>query len=394
VLKAGLIGCGGRGTGAAANFLDAGPNLQITALGDIFQDKIDNCREQLKKEKNVEIPDDKCFVGFDSYQKVLDSGVDLVLLCTPPHFRPAHIEAAVNAGKHIFLEKPCAVDPVGARSVLVSVEKAKQKGLCMVSGTIYRVSKDYMETKRRVMNGEIGEIVSAHVIRNGGSLWVRKRQPQWTDMEYMLRNWGNFNWLSGDHIVEQFIHQIDLMNWYLGKNPVKAIGWGGRQRRVSGDQYDFFSIEYIYDNGMHTHCAARQISGCSNLTKVQIVGTEGFADAKGALYNLKGEEIWKYPKPEEADPDQTWAVKDPFVQEHINLVTGIRTGNVVNDAEAQVMSTLVTIMGRESAYTGKDVTWEELMNSDMRLGPTTYEFGPVPGIPETIPVIGNEPNLT
>jgi len=394
VLKAGLIGCGGRGTGAAANFLDAGPNLQITALGDIFQDKIDNCREQLKKEKNVEVPDDKCFVGFDSYQKVIDSGVDLVLLCTPPHFRPAHIEAAVNAGKHIFLEKPCAVDPVGARSVLVSVEKAKQKGLCMVSGTIYRVSKDYMETKRRVMNGEIGEIVSAHVIRNGGSLWVRKRQPQWTDMEYMLRNWGNFNWLSGDHIVEQFIHQVDLMNWYLGKNPLKAIGWGGRQRRVSGDQYDFFSIEYIYDNGMHTHCAARQISGCSNLTQVRIVGTEGFADANGTLYNLKGEEIWKYPKPEEADPDQTWAVKDPFVQEHINLVTGIRTGNVVNDAEAQVMSTLVTIMGRESAYTGKDVTWEELMNSDMRLGPTTYEFGPVPGIPETIPVIGNEPNLT
>ncbi len=394
VLKAGLIGCGGRGTGAAANFLDAGPNLQIVALGDVFQDKIDNCRAQLKKEKNVEVPDDKCFVGFDSYQKVIDSGVDLVLLCTPPHFRPAHIEAAVNADKHIFLEKPCAVDPVGARSVLVSVEKAKQKGLCMVSGTIYRVSKDYMETKRRVMNGEIGEIVSAHVIRNGGSLWVRKRQPQWTDMEYMLRNWGNFNWLSGDHIVEQFIHQVDLMNWYLGKNPVKAIGWGGRQRRVSGDQYDFFSIEYIYDNGMHTHCAARQISGCSNLTKVQIVGTEGFADAKGVLYNLKGEEIWKYPKPEEADPDQTWAVKDPFVQEHINLVTGIRTGNIVNDAEAQVMSTLVTIMGRESAYTGKDVTWEELINSDLRLGPTTYEFGPVPGIPETVPVIGNEPNLT
>ena len=149
VLKAGLIGCGGRGTGAAANFLDAGPNLQITALGDVFQDKIDNCREQLKKEKNVEVPDDKCFVGFDSYQKVIDSGVDLVLLCTPPHFRPAHIEAAVSAGKHIFLEKPCAVDPVGARSVLVSVEKAKQKGLCMVSGTIYRVSKGLYGDKEK-----------------------------------------------------------------------------------------------------------------------------------------------------------------------------------------------------------------------------------------------------
>jgi predicted dehydrogenase len=395
VLKAGLIGCGGRGTGAAVNFLDAGPNLQITALGDIFRDKLDLCRENLKKQRNVEIADENCFIGFDSYQKVIDSGVDLVLLCTPPHFRPMHIEAAVNAGKHIFLEKPCAVDPVGARSVLVSVEKAKQKGLCMISGTIYRVSKDYMETRRRVMNGEIGEIVSAHAIRNGGSLWVNSRKPEWTDMEYMLRNWGNFCWLSGDHLVEQFIHQVDVMNWYLGQNPVKAIAWGGRQRRVTGDQYDFFSIEYLYENGMQTHCAARQITGCSNLTKVLIVGTEGFADAgKGVLFNLKGEEIWKYPKPEKDDPDQTWAVKDPFVQEHINLVTGIRTGNTVNDAEAQVNSTLVTVMGRISAYTGKDVTWEEVLNSDLRLGPATYEFGPVTGIPEVVPVIGAEPKVT
>jgi predicted dehydrogenase len=393
VLRAGLIGCGGRGTGAAVNFLDAGPNLEITALADIFQDKIDNCRAQLKKQKNVEIPDDRCFVGFDSFRKVIESDVDLVLLCTPPHFRPAHIEAAVNADKHIFLEKPCAVDPVGARSVLVSVEKAKQKGLCMVSGTIYRVSKDYMETRRRVMNGEIGDMVSAHVIRNGGSLWIRSRQPGWTDMEYMLRNWGNFCWLSGDHIVEQFIHQIDVMNWYTGENPVRAIGWGGRQRRVTGDQYDFFSIEYVYENGMHTHCAARQISGCSNLTRVHIAGTKGYADATGALYNWKGEEIWKYPRPEKDDPDQTWAVKDPFVQEHINLVTAIRTGNVVNDAEAQVMSTLVAVMGRMSAYTGKDVTWEEVLNSDMRLGPASYEFGPVEGIPEVIPVIGIEAKM-
>lgn len=391
VLKAGLIGCGGRGTGAAVNFLDAGPNLQITALGDVFQDRLDQCRAQLKTERNVEVADDKCFTGFDSYQKVIDSGVDIVLLCTPPHFRPAHIAAAVQAGKHIFLEKPCAVDPVGARSVLVSVERAKEKGLCMVSGTIRRVQKDFMETRRHVMNGEIGDIVSAHVIRNGGSLWVVKRQPGWSDMEYMLRNWANFCWLSGDHIVEQFIHEIDVMNWYIGKNPVKAIGWGGRQRRVSGDQYDFFSIEYLYDNGMHTHCAARQISGCSNLTKQFIVGSEGFADARGTLYNLKGEEIWKYPRPEEGSTDETWKVTDPFVQEHINLVTGIRTGNVVNDAEAQVMSTLVTVMGRMSAYTGKDVTWDEVLNSDMYLGPKTYAFGPVPGIPEVIPVIGTEP---
>lgn len=391
VLKAGLIGCGGRGTGAAVNFIDAGPNLQITALGDVFPDRLVQCREQLKKQRNIEIADENCFTGFDSYQKVISSGVDIVLLCTPPHFRPMHVEAAVNAGKHIFMEKPCAVDPVGARSVLVSSEKAKQKGLSIVSGTIRRSQKDFMETRRRVINGEIGDIVSAHIIRNGGSLWVIQRKPEMTDMEYMLRNWANFCWLSGDHIVEQFIHEIDVMNWYLGKNPVKAIGWGGRQRRITGDQYDFFSIEYVYDNGMQTHCAARQITGCSNLTKQLIIGSEGFADAKGFLYNLKGEEIWKYPKPEEGSEDLTWKVTDPFIQEHINFVTGIRTGNILNDAEAQVNSTLIAIMGRMSAYTGKDVTWEEVMNSDLYLGPKTYEFGPVPGIPETIPVIGAEP---
>ena len=390
-LKAGLIGCGGRGTGAAINLVDAGPNITISALGDVFRDKLDQCREQLKIRRNIEIADENCFTGFDSYQKVIDSGVDVVLLCTPPHFRPAHVEAAVNAGKHVFMEKPCAVDPVGARSVMVSAERARQKGLCIVSGTIRRVQKDYMETRRRVINGEIGEIVSAHFIRNGGSLWVIKRKPEWTDMEYMLRNWANFCWLSGDHIVEQFIHEIDVMNWYIGKNPIKAIGWGGRQRRITGDQYDFFSVEYLYDNGMHTHCAARQITGCSNLTKQFIVGTEGFADAKGFLFNLKGEQIWKYPKPEEGSTDETWKVTDPFVQEHINLVTGIRTGNIINDAEAQVNSTLIAIMGRISAYTGKDVTWDEVINSDLYLGPKTYDFGTLPGIPETVPVIGTEP---
>ena len=393
VLKAGLVGCGGRGTGAAINFLNAGPNLQIVALGDVFQDRLDKCRVELKTQKNVEIPDEKCFLGFDSYEKVIDSGVDIVLLCTPPHFRPQHVEAAVKAGKHIFMEKPCAVDPVGARSVLVSAERAKQKELCIVSGTIRRVQKDFMETQRRVTNGEIGEIVSAHITRNGGGLWVIRRKPGMSDMEYMLRNWANFCWLSGDHIVEQFIHEIDVMNWYLGKTPVKAMGWGGRQRRVTGDQYDFFSIEYVYDNGMHTHCAARQITGCSNLTEQFIVGTKGFANAKGSIYNLKGEETWKYTYPEEGSADQTWKVTDPYVQEHINLVTGIRTGNIVNDAEAQVNSTLITIMGRMSAYTGKDVTWEEVMNSDLYLGPKTYAFGPVPGIPEVIPVIGTESNV-
>ena len=388
VLRAGLVGCGGRGTGAAINFVDAGPNLQIVAMGDVFQDKMEESRAQLKKQRNIELPDEKCFVGFDSYQKVIDSGVDIVLLCTPPHFRPAHVEAAVNAGKHIFMEKPCAVDPVGARSILVSARKAEQLGLSIVSGTIRRVQKDYVEIHRRVAAGEIGDIVSAHVVRNGGALWVKKRRPEWTDMEYMLRNWVNFCWLSGDHIVEQFIHEVDVMNWYVGKNPVKCMGWGGRQRRVSGDQYDFFSVDYLYDNGMHTHCAARQVSGCSNLKREIIVGTEGYADCSGALYHPDGSVMWKYPYPKEGDTDLTWKVKDPYVQEHVNLVTAIRTGKQFSDAEAQVNSTIVTMMGRISAYTGKDVTWEEMLNSGLSLGPKSYAFGPVPNIPEEIPVIG------
>ena len=395
VLKAGLIGCGGRGTGAAINFLDAGPNLQITALGDVFQDKIDNCRAELKAQKGVEIADENCFVGFDAFEKVIGSGVDIVLLCTPPHFRPAHVEAAVNARKHVFMEKPIAVDPVGARSVLASAKKAEAIGLCMVSGTIRRVQKDYMETWRQVANGGIGEITGANIIRNGGALWYRNRQPQWTDMEYMLRNWVNFCWLSGDHITEQFIHEIDVMNWYMGQNPVRAIGWGGRQRRITGDQYDFFSIEYVYENGMRAHCAARQINGCTNRKVEQINGTKGYADAGGILYDLNGNETWKYPKPEEGDTNSPWKVTNPYVQEHIDLVTAIRTGNPISDAEAQVNSTLITIMGRISAYTGKEVTWEEIMNSDLYLGPKTYVFGPVPEVKEEIPVVGvtNEPEV-
>lgn len=391
VLKAGLIGCGGRGTGAAINFLDAGPNLQITALGDVFQDKLDNCRNKIKEERNAEVADENCFIGFDAYQKVIDSGVDLVLLCTPPHFRPAHVEAAINARKHVFMEKPVAVDPVGARSVLASSKKAESLGLCMVSGTIRRVQKDYMETQRRVANGEIGEITGAHIIRNGGALWVRKPRPEWSEMEYMLRNWVNFCWLSGDHITEQFIHEIDVMSWYMGQLPVKAVGYGGRQRRITGDQYDFFSIEYVYENDLRTHCSARQINGCTNGKVQQINGTKGHADAAGKLYDLHGNIIWEYPHPAEDDPESKWKVTNPYVQEHINLVTGIRTGNAVNDAEAQVNSTLLTIMGRIAAYTGKDITWEEIMNSDLYLGPKTYAFGPVPGIKEEIPKAG-KPN--
>lgn len=389
-IKAGLIGCGGRGTGAAMNFLDAGPNLKIVSLGDVFQDKLDNCREQLKTERGVEIADENCFLGFDAYQKVIDSGIDLVLLCTPPHFRPAHVEAAINARKHVFMEKPVAVDPVGARSVLASSKKAEALGLSMVSGTIRRVQKDYMTTQLKVQNGDIGEIMGANIIRNGGALWFRKRQADWTDMEFMLRNWLNHCWLSGDHIVEQFIHELDVMNWFIGQVPQKAVGYGGRQRRITGDQYDFFSIEYVYENGLRAHAASRQINGCANGKVQRFVGTRGVASASGEILDTDGNPVWSYPKWEEGVTDPKWKVTNPYVQEHINLVTAIRTGKPVNDAEAQVNSTLTAIMGRIAAYTGREVSWEEVMNSDLYLGPKTYAFGPVEAINNKVPKAGVE----
>ncbi len=388
VLRAGLVGCGGRGTGAAVNFVDAGPNIEIVALGDVFQDQLDKCRKHLKAARDIEIADEKCFAGFDAYQKVIDAGVDVVLFATPPHFRPEHVKAAVDADKHIFQEKPVAVDPVGARLMMENTERAKQKNLCMVSGTIRRYQKDYMETQRRVRNGDIGEIVSANIIRNGGALWWVERKPEWTDMEYMIRNWGNFAWLSGDHIVEMFIHEVDVMSWHLGSHPVKAMGYGGRHRRMSGDQFDQFSIIYEYENGVKAHCGTMQINGCGFTRKELIKGTKGYADASGSLYNYDGELIWEYPHPDENDSDQTWRVNNPSVQEQVELVRGIRTGNYINDSDEQIKSTQIVIMGRMAAYTGQEITWDEVLNSDLRLGPDTYEFGPVAGIPEEPPVVG------
>lgn len=394
VLKAGLVGCGGRGGGAAVNFVDAGPNLEIVALGDVFQDQLDKCRSNLKAARGIEVADDHCFTGFDSYKKVIDSGIDVVLLATPPHFRPMHVKAAVDAGKHVFQEKPVAVDPVGARMMMETTQKAKQNNLCMVSGTVRRYQKDYVETQRRVAGGEIGEVIGANIIRNGGALWWVERKPEWTDMEYMLRNWGNFSWLSGDHIVEMFVHELDVMSWHVGSHPVKAIGYGGRQQRISGDQFDQFSIVYEYENGKKVHCATRQINGCDNGRKQIITGTKGYADASGSLYNHDGELLWEYPYPDENDPDLSWSVTDPYVQEHIELVTAIRTGNYLNDSEEQINSVRIAIMGRMAAYTGREITWEEVLNSGLRLGPDTYEFGPVPDIPETAPVVGISPSPT
>ena len=387
-LKAGLIGCGGRGTGAAINFVDAGPNLEIVALADVFQDKIDQCRVKLKEQRKIEVADEKCFVGFDAYQKLIDSGVDIVIHATPPHFRPEHFAAAVQARKHVFIEKPLAVDPAGVRSVLATAKKAEGLGLSVVTGTIYRHCLDYIEVYKKVRHGAIGDIVSANSYYNTVQSWHRNPNAEWSEMEYMLRDWMNWCWLAGDHIVEQNVHNIDNVMWFMDKHPVKALGFGSRQRRVTGDIYDNFSVDFVFDDDVHYHNMCRQINGCSKNVSDQIMGTQGYTNLRNTIYNHDGSVKYTYPYPVDEKGQSTGRVAvNPYVQEHIDLVTAIRTNKPYNTAEATALSTMAGIMGRISAYTGNEVTWEEVMNSDLRLGPTHYSFGPVNLKPE-VPVPG------
>ncbi|MGB8489568.1 MAG: Gfo/Idh/MocA family oxidoreductase [Bacteroidales bacterium] len=394
VLKAGVIGCGGRGTGAAINFLSAGPNLQIVALGDTFQDRLDNCRARILEEKQQEVPLENCFVGFDAYQKVIDAGVDLVILATPPFFRPEHLAAAVQAKKHIFSEKPVCVDPTGARSVMATAKKAEGMELCIVTGTQRRHQRDYVSNWQQVQQGLIGDLTGGNVYWNQGMLWFRENNPTWSEMEWMIRDWVNWCWLSGDHIVEQHVHNLDVMNWFLGIHPTRAVSFGSRLRRVTGDQYDNFGTDFVFDNGFHVHSMCRQINGCANNVSERLQGTKGSTNCQNTIVDLAGTELWEYAYPLDKEGKPTNRVSvDPYVQEHIDLVTAIRTGKPFNELENTAISTLTAIMGRISAYTGKETTYEEMMNSDLKLGPTVFAFGPVditksvplPGIPYTPP---------
>ena len=387
-LKAGLIGCGGRGTGAAINFLNAAPNLKITALADVFQDRIDEARQKLSEEKNVEIDENRCFAGFDAYQKVIDSGVDVVILATPPHFRPEHFTAAINARKHVFMEKPVAVDPVGARSIIASSKKAEALGLCVGTGTQRRHQRDYVTTFKHIYEGAIGEIVSANCYWNQSQLWYNLPQKGWSEMEAMLRDWVNWQWLSGDHIVEQHMHNIDVINWFSGLKPVKAVGFGGRHRRLTGDQYDFFSVDFIYENDVHVHSMCRQINGSANNVSEFIRGSKGYSNCRNTIFNPDGSVKWKYEYPldENGQPIQNVKVS-PYDQEHIDLVTAIRENKPYTEAEETALSTMAAVMGRISAYTGREVTWEEVMSSDLQLMPKEYKMGPV-DIDKSIPIPG------
>jgi myo-inositol 2-dehydrogenase / D-chiro-inositol 1-dehydrogenase len=375
-LTAGLVGCGGRGCGAAVNFLAAGPHLRVTALADVFPDRLSQARTLLEERAGQEIPASRCFAGFDAYEKVIEAGVDIVLLATPPHFRPAQFAAAVAAGKHTFLEKPLAVDGPGVRDVLRTGKQAEAKGL---SGTQLRRQRSRIELRRRVLGGEIGDIVAMRAFRNQGALWHREREPQWSDMESMIRDWVNWTWLSGDHIVEQHIHHLDAILWVIGKPPARATGMGARMRRPTGDQYDFFSVDYAFDPDVHLHSTIRQISGCDNVRDESVVGTKGVANLSGSIADLSGREVWRFEGPE----------VDPLIQEHADLVAAIRSGTPINTTEPTAISTLVAIMGRDSAYTGRTITWAEAQQSAVRLGPTTYAMGAVT-LPSSAPVPGSD----
>jgi predicted dehydrogenase len=391
-IKAGLIGSGGRGAGAARQFINAGPNCELVTIGDVFQDRVDKCRNSIKEQTGVEIPDDKSFTGLDAYKRVLEQDINYVILATPPYFRPEHFQAAVEARMHIFMEKPVAVDPVGVRSIMASAKQAEASGLCVVTGTQRHHKRDYVEIFRRVAGeGAIGKIVAANAYWNQYKLWHTPREEGWTDLEAMLRDWVNWTWLSGDHIVEQHIHNIDVVNWFMGKFPVKAVGFGSRHRRPTGDQYDNFSVDFVYDEEEHMHSMCRQINGCTRNVSEFIRGTHGYTNCENTIWNTDGTIQFKYDYGLDESGEPLDGVKvGPYDQEHIDLVTAIRTEEYVNEAEFTAKSNLTAIMGRISAYTGKEVTWDEVMNSDLKIGPETVALGPV-NMEAIIPVPGEAP---
>lgn len=371
-IRVGVIGCGGRGTGAAWNALEADESVRITAMADLFPDRLESSHTNLANEwaDRVMVSPDHRFTGFDAYQRLLEhSEVDYVVLATPPHFRPIHFQAAVNAGKHVFMEKPVAVDPAGVRRVIEAGRKADEQGLSVVAGTQRRHEANYLELMDRIASGEIGEVVSASCAWNQGGLWVHEREPHETDMEWQCRNWLYFCWLSGDHICEQHIHNLDVVNWAMGGTPLKAVGMGGRQVRTDrkyGNIFDHFAIEYEYEGGRRATSMCRQIDGCQTRVDERITGTRGSSVSWPAFAEIRGERPWKF----------SGNRPNPYMAEHENLIASIRGDSVrLNEARRVAESTLTAIMGRMSAYTGKEVTWEMALGSSLVLAPDTYTFG-------------------
>ncbi|HUW19957.1 MAG TPA: Gfo/Idh/MocA family oxidoreductase [Sedimentisphaerales bacterium] len=382
-VRVGLVGCGARGTGAAKNYVQSAEGVELVAMADVFQDRLDKSLAKLKAEAadKVSVTTDTCFIGFDAYRKLIASGVDVVILATPPGFRPEHLRAAVEAGKHVFMEKPAAVDPVGIRSIIASSELAKEKGLSIVAGTQQRRMSQYIEIMKRVHTGQIGEIVGGQCYWNWGSQdWhFELRKPEWSDMEWQIRCWPYFTWLSGDHIVEQHVHNLDIINWAIGSHPVQCLGMGGRQVRTGpeyGNIFDHFAVEYEYPGGVRVLSMCSQINGTTSRVCERVVGTKGSSYTTRSVGYIEGQNAYKYDGPRVGG----------MVEEHADLIKSIRDGKPVNEGRHVAESTMTAIMGRISAYTGRALKWDWVMNaSKLDLTPPKYEMGDLPVGPVAIP---------
>jgi len=375
VIRLGVIGCGGRGSGAVNDCLRADPDVHLVAMGDLFPDRLERSHTNLAKVASenprfaaqFKVTPEMMFSGFDAYQKVLATDIDLVILATPPGFRPVHLAAAIAAGKHVFTEKPVAVDPAGVRSVMATADAARAKNLAIVAGTQRRHDPGYREVMKRIHDRAIGDLVGGQVYWNQGGLWKADRQPSWSDTEWQIRNWLYFTWLSGDHIVEQHIHNLDVANWAMNGHPVRATGVGGRQWRTGpeyGHIYDHFGIDFEYEGGAHVMSMCRQIEGNSNHVGEMFQGTRGTSNAAS---EIMGPSPYKYEGPR----------KNPYVEEHVDLVASIRAGTPLNEGRQVAESVLTAIMGREAAYTGQTIEWDTLLNSTQDLTPPTVAFGPL-----------------
>ena len=392
-IRIGLVGCGGRGTGAVRNVFEGVPGVKLVAMGDLFKERVDESIKKLEAATGaadkIAVTPDTMFAGFDAYEKVIASDANYIILATPPGFRPIHLKAAVAADKHIFTEKPLAVDAAGVRAVLELVPLAAGKRLAIGVGLQRRHSKGYLEAMRRIHGGALGDILGGRCAWLQRDLWCKKREPTWTDVEWQLRNWLYFTWLSGDHIVEQHIHNIDVIQWAIGKPPLAAVGIGGRQQRVDpafGHVFDHFAVDFEYPNDVHVTSLARQIPGCQNDVSEHLVGSKGRADLATTGWSIAshhGNKSWS--RAGGKDPD-------PYVQEHVDLIEAIRKGKPYSQLQSAAETNLTAIMGRMSAYTGKRVTWEQALNSKESLFPSgQLKFGKLEvanvAIPGTIDVI-------
>lgn len=382
-IKIAVIGCGGRGTGATMQALSTKQNVKLVAMADAFRDRLDHSYKALTDgdegdvKNRIAVTEETKFVGFDAYLKVIPLA-DVVIIATPPGFRPIHFEEAIRQGKHVFMEKPVATDPAGVKKVLEVAEIAKKKKLNVVVGLQRHYQTSYRELYKRVQDGMIGEITSSQVWWNNDGVWVRPRQPGQTEMEYQMRNWYYFNWLCGDHITEQHIHNLDVMNWFKGAYPVKAQGMGGRQVRTGkeyGEIYDHHYVEYHYADGSIMNSQCRHIKGTYAKVDEMLVGTKGVVKCGDAEISHKGKSLYKFDNSKE---------NQPYQNEHDELFAAIAKGEFkFADAENGAKSTLTSVMGRMATYSGQVMEWDKILDSGISIQPAKYAWdAPPPTLPD------------